>query len=1141
MAYTPKNFPYHEWLSKTNFSFLTGASHPSQMIETAATLGYNSLAINDFSGAYGLARSYNELCHYKKKTPTSLKLNYGCEIYLQRDDHLPLLHQKTLALIAKNKRGYQQMNELVTQGLKAGGKNYYVSEDQLFKQDLSDLIAIVPMRLYPWENTDHRLLKKLYDHFSGFFYFAITKTYNRWSDHRIGKIHQLAKILKIRELICQDAFFHHRDQKSFHDILMALKKNQTLKDSLAEFFPNGERSFHSRSFLWKTYRSFPNFQAIMKHSNALAEQCQFCLSDLRYHYPREMIPDHHTPQSYLEALTWEAAKKYFGDPLPPKIHHLLNKELDLIEDLSFADYFLTVWDIVRWAREQNILCQGRGSAANSAVCFTLGITSCDPAHFDLLFERFINKERGDPPDIDVDFEHERREEVLQYIYRRYGRNKAAMVANVITFRKKGALRAIGKTLNLPESLIAKASHRLSQVSARGQSLKTVVEALKREQNKKSKNTSYQQNSNETRSETSNKTNNKINNKISNRARNEIEKKIRNPPNDNTSRPLLERSLKDTEDFQWQLWFTMAEKLKGFPHHLGLHSGGFIVSQYPITQLVPIEPATMEGRTVIQWCKDDIEELGFFKIDCLSLGMLTALRKCFSLIQQNYGHSLSLKTLPQEDRITYEMIQRADTVGVFQIESRAQMSMLPRLKPRCFYDLVIEIAIIRPGPIQGQVIHPYLRRRDGLDPITYPDSKTRAILQKTLGVVIFQEQAMRLAMLLGDFTPGEANELRKTIGSWNSKAFDRNINPYLKKLLAGLQKNKIDKKFANQLIQQMRGFSHYGFPESHAISFAFLAYASCYLKCHYPAAFTVAVLNSQPMGFYSPHALLSQAKRQGVTIRPLSINHSNWDHQLELLPQAKSKPKEYAIRLGFRLVKGLSENLVRKIEKHRRVHGQWSHLNDFCKDIPLHRNDFSALAATNAFQDFGLSRFEALWQAHAYPFKPLIDTEEKNFPELKRRSFQKIQMDFSAFGTSLQKHPCEIIKNEDWPYSLKTTSLSLSKDLQTQRNGQRVVVFGMLLSKQAPPSAKGMVFFTLEDETGFINVVFAPNVYSKYRHLAENSGFLCLTGKLQKVNNYHSLLATQVLSPNLAKVRPLYNSEKNPPSEQKISLKPRNYY
>ena len=657
-------------------------------------------------------------------------------------------------------------------------------------------------------------------------------------------------------------------------------------------------------------------------------------------------------------------------------------------------------------------------------------------------------ERGDPPDIDVDFEHERREEVIQYIYRRYGRDRAAMVANVVTFRAKGALRAVGKSLGVSSELLNQISKIASSRYFRGTTTENIVLALKQQYESEN----------------------------------------------NSVKPV-----------SWQLWMQLSERLQGFPRHLGIHSGGFMLADKSLNHLLAQEPATMEGRSVIQWCKDDIEALGFFKVDILSLGMLSAIRKCFEYVEKYYGVCLQLHNIPDDDKPTYNMIQKADTVGTFQIESRAQMSMLPRLKPSCFYDLVIEVAIIRPGPIQGNVIHPFLARREGLEPVTYPDERLRPILERTLGIAIFQEQAMRIAIAVGNFTAGEANELRKKIGAWGIKDFNRDLNPILEKLDRGMKVNGVKPEFAEQIIGQMKGFAEYGFPESHAVSFSLIAYASCYLKCHFPAAFYISVLNSQPMGFYSPHALLQSARREGIQILPLSLNHSNWDHRLE----RNADQHDYAIRLGLRLINGLSQVSAEKIIHCREEVGYWYDFEQFVCQTQLPRDDMTALSATNIFNEFGQTRSDALWQAEAAPYLASVDFHEDTIEWKDEQRLEQIQKDFRAFKTSLVDHPVAVIKKMQWPYPVNISKLTNSDQLLEKTAGSDVFVFGMVLVKQSPGSAKGMVFVTLEDEKGFINLALPPQIYSRFYQQVDQQPYLCIVGKLQRVNESHSVLVKRV--------------------------------
>ncbi len=1040
---------FNEWLCKTNFSFLQGASHPVDLITRANKLGYSSLCINDFDGAYGLARCYRELDYLKKQGQhQGLKLNYGAEIHFQQDHDLPVLLQDTLVLVARNQAGYTNLNKLLSYAHREGKDGAHIPLEYLLNSDVSGLFAVQPMRGNIRSQNPVLNYAELQTLFAGDFYLAISRHLHPAEDRWIKSSLALAKRHRIEILLSQDAFFHDRAQKCISDLLQAIRNNVVFDDCKQHLFPNSERCLHDACELHRLFARIPGYQRALALSAELNRSCIFGLEQLSYHYPKKMIPGQHTAQSYLSELAYQGVQDRFEQHPPQKILDQIAHELVLIERLNFADYFLTVWDIVRWARQQQILCQGRGSAANSTVCYVLGITSVNPAQFNLLFERFVSMERGDPPDIDVDFEHERREEVIQYIYACYGRERAAMVANVVTFRGKGALRAVGKVLGASEVLLSQMSKIASSRYYRGAGTENIVEAVKND---------YEQ---------------------------------QNPKGKKIS---------------WKLWMQLSDKLHGFPRHLGIHSGGFMLADKPLDCLLPQEPATMPGRSVIQWCKEDIEALGFFKIDILSLGMLSAIRKCFDYVELYYHRTLSLHGIPDDDKPTYQMIQKADTVGTFQIESRAQMSMLPRLKPACFYDLVIEVAIIRPGPIQGKVIHPYLARREGLEPVTYADERLRPILSRTLGIAIFQEQAMRIAIAVGNFTPGEANELRKKIGAWGIKDFNRDLLPLLQKLETGMRQNGIKPEFAEQILGQMRGFAEYGFPESHAVSFSLIAYASCYLKCHYPAAFYTSVLNSQPMGFYSPHALLQSAKREGVTLLPLSLNHSNWDHRLEK-PVGK---QDYAIRLGFRLVNGLPQASVEALLQVRSRLGRWDSFEHFVSTSPLPRDDLTALATSDVFNELGCDRSDAIWKTEAAPFQPMLDDQEASIDWKTEQSLERIQKDFKAFKTSLADHPVAVIKQLQWPFKVALKKFTLSCDLNALEADTDVFVFGMVLVKQSPGSAKGMVFVTLEDEKGFFNLAFTPQVYTRFYRVIDHQPYLCIVGKLQRVNESHSILVKRV--------------------------------
>ena len=1052
MDYTPEPSGWHEWLCKTNFSFLTGASHPHELIQRAWSLGYQSLCINDYDGVYGLARSWRALRDLRKEHPEAenFRLHYGAELHLREDHHKPTLLRSSVVLVAQNLSGWHKLCGLLSLSHQKSKDKAFISPETLLKTCPKDLVLIQPMRGGIRTGHQNDLIPQLHQHFGERFYMAISRHLHPAEDHWIGKALSLAHQLKARCLFSQDVFFHSPERKPLSDLLHAIRQNQSLHQAGPWFFPNTERSFQSLRHLHHRYHCLPGFHQAMGNAVELSRACTFDLTELRYHYPQEMIPDGHSPHQWLSHLTREGAKLRFGPVIPEKIIRTLNHELKLIEQLDFADYFLTVHDIVRWARDQKILCQGRGSAANSAVCFVLGITSVNPDSFELLFERFISMERGDPPDIDVDFEHERREEVIRYIYERYGRHRAAMVANVITFRKKGSLRAAGKALGIPSEILDHASSLAGRRSPGDQGISALLTELKT------------------------------------------------------------RSPEKAGQVPWDLWSHMSSLLRGFPRHLGIHSGGFMLSDKPLDQLLPREPATMEGRSVIQWCKDDIEALGFFKIDILALGMLTAIRKALDGIHRLHGIRLDLSDLPKDDPQTWQMLQRADTVGTFQVESRAQMSMLPRLRPATFYDLVIQVAIIRPGPLQGKVIHPFLRRRNSLEPVTYPSKTLEPILKRTLGVAIFQEQAMRIAIAVGNFTPGEANELRKNIGAWNLRDYERDLNPWLTKLAQGMQQNGFDQAFIHQILGQMRGFSDYGFPESHAVSFALIAWASSWIKCHYPSVFFASVMNSQPMGFYSPHSLLQAAQHSGVRVLPVCVRFSEADHLPVLIPR-DSGPPLCGIRIGFRLITGLSANGIKKLlESRRQCGGDFTSAKHFFRNIRISRPDLCSLAAARALDCFGLSRQDALWKAEAAPYTWMPEVPEREIHWKQESPWERMKQDFRAFRTSTGPHPATLVRQNAWPYPVPLSRLSMLSDLLRQQDGSYVLVFGMIMARQAPPSANGMVFITLEDENGFINLACPPQVWQKIHQHVEGQNFICVGGRLQKVHEGHSVLVQQII-------------------------------
>lgn len=1056
---------YFEWLTHTNFSFLAGVSHPGEYIERAAHLGYSGLGICDYDGLYGIVRAFT--AHQSLKLHKKLKLFYGSEIHLQQDHHLPIIYQDTLVFYALNMTGYQNLCKILTYAHRENKNHAFIDLSDLLAMDLDHLVCLVPMRgiirngcqktvQSRWQLLKRAMPERLY--------IVISRHLNQSEDCWITPSLQIAHQLNLPILISQDCFFHHTKNKDLCDLVQAIRHNRQMKDAIPYMFINDERCLKDLHSIHHRYHLIPGYEQAMLNSKHLASLFNFSLKELRYHYPKEMIPKGYTAQSYLEKLVWESAHTHYGHPLPSSVENLIHKELTLIRELEFADYFLTVWDIVRWARQKNILCQGRGSAANSAICYVLGITAVDPTKFDLLFERFMSVTRGDPPDIDVDFEHERREEVIQYVYHHYGRGRAAMVANVITFRSRGAIRCTGKALGIPEKFLSDAA-------------------------------SLQ--------------------------------KIRSYRRGDASKSL--ESLEDQSGghIPFKLWGHLSERLKGYPRHMGIHSGGFILTEHTLNHLVPQEPATMKDRTVVQWSKVDLEALGFFKIDLLSLGMLTALRKALHTINATYQKNIEMKTIPQGDVETYQMIQKANTVGTFQIESRAQMSMLPRLKPKCFYDLVIQVGIIRPGPIQGGLIHPFLRRRKGVEPVTYAHPSLEPILKRTLGVPIFQEQVMRLAMAVGDFTAEEADQLRKQIGSWS---MNKDLGPMVKGLEKGMRKNRISERFIQQILKQLEGFASYGFPESHAVSFALISYASSWIKCHYPAAFFMSLLNSQPMGFYSRHALIQAAIRDGVKILPICINHSEWDAILEEVSNTV-----FGIRLGFNMVRGLTKSGADQLIKERSSQGRWNHIDAFLKTSHLFRGDLTALAAANSLKCLGADRRSALWIAEAAPYASYIEENlQESFPE--EGSMVGIERDFDAFGTSLTAHPAEMIKRDHWYYPLHKDHIILSNRLHQMPKNLMVKVFGMVLVRQAPPTAKGMVFFTLEDETGFINLAFQPHTYDKLSDSINGQSFLCVEGRLQQSdeNQSHSILVTKIYKHEFSKADII--SIKELPEQVKVMTK-----
>jgi error-prone DNA polymerase len=1019
-----QSFLYAELHCKSNFSFLCGASHADELVGRAAALGYHALAITDQNSLAGVVRA-----HEAAKT-AGLKLLIGSEI--TPIDAWPIL------LYAANSAGYRRLSRLITRGRRSAKKG----ECRLSLADIADhagdLIAVV---LPPAETTTGfqpvvngtlttcrhmtplAALGRYRDIFPDCCYLAAAVHHGPDDEAELHRLAGLARQAGVPLVATNDVHYHEPGRRPLHDVLTAIRHGTTVAELGNLRFPNGERYLKAPARMAALFAGQP--QAV-RHTLDIAGRCSFSLDELRYEYPEEVCPAGVSLGRHLAQLTWAGARQRYSGGIPDKVKSLLERELALIEELHYQSYFLTVWDLVHFARSRDILCQGRGSAANSAVCFCLGITSVDPERSDVLFERFISRERAEAPDIDVDFEHERREEVLQYIYQKYGRDRAGIVAEVITYRPRSAVRDVGKALGLSLDAV----DRLAKVLDPYANAATIAERIR------------------------------------------------------------EAGLNLAATGVVQL-VELATVLLGFPRHLSQHVGGFVITCGPLSELVPIENAAMPERTVIEWDKNDLDTLGILKVDCLCLGMLTAIHKCFDLTARHHGVELTLANVPAEDAAVYEMICRADTVGVFQIESRAQMSMLPRLLPRCFYDLVVEIAIVRPGPIQGGMVHPYLRRRAGQEAVTYPSPVVEEVLAKTLGVPLFQEQVMRLAVVAAGFTPGEADQLRRAMGAWRRPGL---IEQFRHKLREGMLARNLPLAFADQLYEQIRGFGEYGFPEAHAASFALLAYVSAWLKFHYPAAFAAAILNSQPMGFYAPAQIIRDAREHKVEVRPIDVNHSAWDSTLE----AGVAPNAPALRLGLRLIRGMP-GAVGAALAEQRGQGPFRSVSELARRLGAGRPLLARLAAADAFASLGLSRRQALWQVLALgeelPLFSALDDEPEPLPRLTEMSLgEHVRADCETTGFSLKAHPIGLLRADlDKLAVVPASVLAEADDKATVR------VAGLVLVRQQPSTSKGTIFMTLEDETGVINLVVWPRTWKRYRPLVRGAAALLVQGKLERVS------------------------------------------
>ncbi|MBM4304523.1 MAG: DNA polymerase III subunit alpha [Deltaproteobacteria bacterium] len=975
---------------KSNYSFLEGGSHPEELIEQTHLLGYQGMALTDINGVYGASRAH--LAAEK----LGLNLIIGSEINISNS---PMI------LLCQNRNGYGNLCELLT------------LIHQKKTPDIASFLFSNLLVIFPVTQEDNPLLPQLKEIFRDRLYLMASYFHDgspslMWAE-TFSQKYQLPVVASNRPL------FHHPHRKPLQDVLTCIKHTEKLNTAGFKLLPNLERHLKSLHDLKQIFSHHPDW---ISQTIEVAERCHFSLKELHYRYPTEWLPAEETGDSYLRKLVFEGARERYPEGIPDRVQKQIQHELSLIRELSYSDYFLTIWDIVQFARSRNILYQGRGSAANSIVCFVLGITAIDPVRMDLLFERFISRERKEPPDIDIDFEHQRREEVIQFIYERYGRDRAAITATHICFRRKSALREVAKAFDFP--LLT--TERLLSLSHKRCLSEIPIEEFEA-----------------------------------------------------VAPDIPKRLLKQ--------FFSIVSSILTFPRHLGTHVGGFVLSQDKLTRSIPIESAAMEGRTVVQWDKNDLDALGFTRVDILGLGILTCIRKSFEYLKSVYGKDYTLATLPAEDPKVYEAISRGDTIGVFQIESRAQMNMLPRLKPRTFFDLVVEISIVRPGPIQGEMVHPYLKRRQGLEKIQYPHPKLESILKKTYGVPIFQEQIMKMAMEVAGFTGGEADTLRRAMGTWRRD--QKTLSEIALRFKEGLVNNGLSEDYAAQVFKQIEGFAEYGFPESHAASFALLAYATAFLKFYYPDVYLTALLNSQPMGFYQSHTLIHDAQRHGVKTLPIDVSFSRYDNTLEAPNQ---------MRLGFREIQSLQKKTGEAIE---RLNKPFKNFEDFLQKLQekllpnvLTKRELFHLASSDAFNSLGLARREALWKIQALQLQdsPLLWSEKDQTILPEEENWERIALDYDTFGVSLFCHPMDFLRKE-----FKLKNVTSFKELSQKPHGSQVTVAGLVVSRQMPPTANGVLFITLEDEFGFMNLVVWNSVYQQFKDTLFKSSFLMCEGKIQK--------------------------------------------
>ncbi len=1010
-----KACPYVELEVTSNYGFLRSASHPEELATAAAEAGYGTIGTAERNSLAGAVRMH------VAAAAAGLRLAVGTRL-VPRDGPEMLCYPQDRA-------AYARLCRLLTSGKRRASKGdckLYL-EDILAAGEGQSFVLLPTAALHgsPFAAGLRATLARFVEVFPGQVWLAARALYHGDDRRRLAALADLAEQSRVPLVATGDVAMHEAERKPLLDLITCIREGVTIDAAGLRLEANAERYLKRPEDVAHLFRDQPRALA---ESVAIAERSAFSLDELRDEYPEELGAAGESAQAALERLTWEGARRRYPGGPPAKVRRILEHELRLIAELGYAPYFLTVEDLVRFARSRGILCQGRGSAANSAVCYCLGVTAVDPSRLDLLFERFVSAERGEPPDIDVDFEHERREEVIQYIYGKYGRDRAALTATVICYRGRGAIRDAGKAMGLSADTVQALAGSIWGWSSDG-----------------------------------------------------IEERI-----------AAELGL-DPRERRLSQTIALTRALIGFPRHLSQHVGGFVMTRGPLSELVPIENAAMEGRTVIEWDKDDLDALGILKVDVLALGMLTCLKKGFELIAGHHGRNYTLADVPTEDPAVYDMLCKADSIGVFQVESRAQMTMLPRLKPRDFYDLVIEVAIVRPGPIQGDMVHPYLRRRNGEEKVSFPSDELRRVLGKTLGVPLFQEQAMQIAIVAAGFTPSEADRLRRAMAT-----FKRNgdIGKFRDKLVGGMVARGYEAAFAERCFKQIEGFGTYGFPESHAASFALLVYVSAWMKCHYPAAFACALLNSQPMGFYAPAQIVRDAREHGVTVRPVDLNHSLWDCTLEEEPGADGP----ALRLGLRQVKGLAEEEVARLLAERG--GGYEDPLSLRRRAGLSRKALEALARADALRSLGLDRREALWavkalpQAAPLPLFAAAGAEDRGaepavrLPRLSES--EHVVADYASLRLSLKAHPVSFLRG-----TLEKAGMVSAAALAELPDGARVTLAGLVLVRQRPGSAKGVIFATLEDETGVANIVVWPDCFERYRGTLLKACLLAVEGKIQK--------------------------------------------